>query len=68
MIQFILEEKVILKKMVNKIVWYFSQCADTLKEFYNFVLVIISIIGNLKDCLMKILKLLLQVIMASIHN
>ena len=68
LIQFILEEKVILKKMVNKIVWYFSRCADTLKEFWNFVLVIISIIGNLKDCLMKILKLLLHVIMASIHN
>ena len=33
LIQFILEEKVILKKMVNKIVWYFSRCADTLKEF-----------------------------------
>ena len=25
--------KIILKKMVNKIVWYFSRCADTLKEF-----------------------------------
>ena len=32
------------------------------------VVVNIFIFGNLKDCLMKILQLLLQLIIASIHN
>ena len=61
-------EKVILKKMVHKFISYFSQCTNILKGLVVLVLVVIFIFGNLKDCLMKMLQLLLQVIIASIHN
>ena len=59
LIQFILEAKVILKKMVHKIIQYFSQCTDVLKRFLVLVVVIIFSFGNRNDCLMKILHLLL---------
>ena len=68
MIRFILEAKTILKKMVHKIIKYFSQNTDILKGLQVLVVVIIFIFGNLKDCLIKILQLLLQLIIASIHN
>ena len=68
MIQFILEAKTILKKMIHKIIKYFSQDTDILKGLQVLVVVIIFIFGNLKDCLIKILQLLLQLIIASIHN
>ena len=42
----------------------FCAVTDTLKRLR----IIIFIFGNLKDCLMKILQFLLQVIIASIHN
>ena len=63
LIQVILEAKVILKKMVHKIIQYFSQCTDILKGLVVLVVVIIFIFGNLKDCLMKLFnQLLLHVI------
>ena len=68
LIQFILKAKVILKKMVLKIIQYFSQYTYILKGFQVLVVVIIFIFGNLKDCLMKILQLLLQLIIVSIHS
>ena len=39
-----------------------------LEKKFLLVVVIIFIFGNLKDCLIKILQLLLQLIIASIHN
>ena len=39
-----------------------SQCIDISKGLVTLVLVIIFIFGNLKDCLMEILQLLLKVI------
>ena len=60
MIQFILETKVILKKIPPKIVPYFTQCTNILKGLLMRVVVIILIFGNLKDSLMKILQLLLH--------
>ena len=60
--------KVILKNMVHKFISYFNQCTNILKGLVVFVLVVIFIFGNLKDYLMKMLQLLLQVIIASIHN
>ena len=68
LIRFILKAKVILKKMVLKIIQYFSQYTYILKGFQVLVVVIIFIFGNLKDCLMKILQLLLQLIIVSIHS
>ena len=68
LIQFILEAKTILKKMIHKIIKYFSQDTDILKGLQVLVVVIIFIFGNLKDCLIKILQFLLQLIIASIHN
>ena len=62
LIQFILEGKIILKKMLHKIIKYFSQCTYILKGLVVLVLVIILVIGNLKNCLVKILHILLQVI------
>ena len=47
LIQFILEKKVISKKMVHKIIYYFSQCTDILKGLVVLVVVIIFIFGNL---------------------
>ena len=47
LIQFILERKVISKKMVHKIIYYFSQCTDILKGLVVLVVVIIFIFGNL---------------------
>ena len=60
--------KVILKDMVHKFISYFNQCTNILKGLVVLVLVVIFIFGNLKDYLMKMLQLLLQVIIASIHN
>ena len=40
-IQFIVEAKLILKKMVDKIIYYFSQCKDILKGLQ--VLVVVSL-------------------------
>ena len=60
--------KVILKNMVHKFISYFNQCTNILKGLVVLVLVVIFIFGNLKDYLMKMLQLLLQVIIASIHN
>ena len=42
-----------LKKMVQKIIQYFSQCTDILKGLQVFVMAVKFITGNLKDCLMK---------------
>ena len=64
----ILEAKVILKKMVHKIIQYSSQYTDILKGQQVSVVVIMFIFGNRKDCLVKILQLLLQLIIALIHN
>ena len=64
----ILEAKVILKKMVHKIIQYSSQYTDILKGLQVSVVVIMFIFGNRKDCLVKILQLLLQLIIALIHN
>ena len=64
----ILEAKVILKKMVHKIIQYSSQYTDILKGLQFSVVVIMFIFGNRKDCLVKILQLLLQLIIALIHN
>ena len=60
LIQFILETKVILKKIPHKIVQYFTQCTNILKRLLVCVVVIMLIFGNLKDSLMKILQLLLH--------
>ena len=60
LIQFILETKVILKKIPHKIVQYFTQCTNILKGLLVCVVVIMLIFGNLKDSLMKILQLLLH--------
>ena len=68
LIQAILLAKVILKKMVHKIIQYFSQRIDILTELKVLVLVIIFILGDLKDWLIKILQLLLQSITNSIQN
>ena len=69
LIQVILEAKVILKKMVHKIIQYFSQCTDILKGLVVLVVVIIFIFGNLKDCLMRLFnQLLLHVIINVTHN
>ena len=46
----------------------FNQCIDISKGLLVLVVVIIFIFGNLKGCQMKILQLVLQVIIASIHN
>ena len=64
----ILEAKVILKKMVHKIIQYSSQYTDILKGQQVSVVVIMFIFGDRKDCLVKILQLLLQLIIALIHN
>ena len=45
-----------------------SQCTDIPKGLQVLVVIIIFVFGNLKDCLMKILHLLLKVIIALIHN
>ena len=63
LIQFILDEKVILKKMAHKFILYFSQCTDNLKG-----LVIIFYLGNLKDYLIKVESLLLHLIILLIQN
>ena len=68
LLQFILEEKVISKKMVHKVIQNFSQCTDILKGLVELVVVVLFIFGNLKDCLMKILQLLVQVIIKLTHN
>ena len=65
MIQFILEGKFILKKMVHKIISANVQMLS--KGLQVLVLVNMFIYENLKDCLMKILQPLLQVIIASIN-
>ena len=62
MIGAILEVKVILKKMVHEIMYYFSQCTDILKLFLVLVIVVTFITGNLKDCLTKKLILLKRLI------
>ena len=36
MFQLILEEKVILNQMVQKIIYHFSQCTDIIKSFAGF--------------------------------
>ena len=56
LIQSVIEGKVILKK------------DGILKGLQVLVVVIIFIFENQKDCLMKIIQLLLQVTIASIHN
>ena len=68
MIQFILEAKAILKKMVLKIIYYFSQYTDILKGLQVLVVALIFTFGNVKDCLMKKLWFLLQLIIALIQN
>ena len=68
LIQAILLAKVILKKMVHKIIQYFSQHIDILTELKVLVVVIIFILGDLKDWLIKILQFLLQSITNSIQN
>ena len=60
LIQFIFVVKVILKMMVLKIIQYFSQHKDILKRLV--ILLIKFCHGNLKDCLMKVLSLLLHLI------
>ena len=45
--------KVILKKIVHKIIEYFSQCTNILKLLLVLVMVVTFITGNLKDCLKK---------------
>ena len=58
-VQFILEVKVILKKMIHKTFQYFSQCTDILRG----LLILVAFQNrNLKDCVMKVLNLLLHVI------
>ena len=56
--------KVILKMMALKIIQYFSQHIDILKELV--ILMIIFQNGDLKDYLMKVLKLLLHVLISLI--
>ena len=56
--QAILLAKVILKKMLHKIIYYFNQCTDILKGLLVLVMAVTLITGNLKDCLMKKLILL----------
>ena len=68
LIQFILEAKVILKKMAHKIIYYSSQCTDIFKGLLVLVVVTVFIFGNLKDCLMKILYLLLNLIISLLPN
>ena len=51
-----------MKKMILRIIWYFSQCKDILKGLQVLVVVIIYTFGNLKVCLMKGLILILHLI------
>ena len=60
-IEAIILAKVILK-MIHKIIYYFSQCIDILTELVVLVVVIIFILGNLRDCLMKVSWHLLQLL------
>ena len=46
----------------------FQQCTDILKDLVMLVKVIIFIFGNLKNCLVEILQLLIRVIIASLRN
>ena len=68
LIQTISLAKVILKKMVRKIICYFSRCTDILTRLMALVVAVIFILENLKDRPMKILQLLPQVITNSIQN
>ena len=58
MIRVVLLAKVILKKMIYRIIYYFSQCTDILNELLVFVMAVTFIIDNLKNCLTKELILL----------
>ena len=60
LIQFIFVVKVTLKMMVLKIIQYFRQYIDTLKQLV--LMIVIYCHGSLKDCLMKVLSLLLHLI------
>ena len=62
------EGKVILKKMVRKIISFFSQCTDILKGLQVLVVVIIYTFGNLKVCLMNSLILLLHLTIKLLQN
>ena len=62
------EVKFILKKMVHKIIYFFSQCTDILKGLQVFAVVIIYTLGNLKVCLMKSLILLLHLTIKLLQN
>ena len=70
MIQAILEVKNHFDKDGTQecVVCQIFKCADILKGLQVLVVAFIFIFGNLKDCLMKILQLLLQVIIASIES
>ena len=62
------EGKVILKKMVRKIISFFSQCTDILKGLQVLVVVIIYTFGNLKVYLMNSLILLLHLTIKLLQN
>ena len=54
--------------MVHKIITYFNQRSDILKLLFVWVVVIIFITENLKDCLTKELFLLKRLIMELLQN
>ena len=56
------------KKIVHKIIQCFSQFTDISKGLVVLVLVIIFMFGNLKDCVMKILQILLQLIINLLNS
>ena len=56
------------KKIVHKIIQYFSQFTDISKGLVVLVLVIIFMFGNLKDCVTKILQILLQLIINLLNS
>ena len=56
-------KKVILEKMVLKIIWHFNQCADIL-DWWPIHQILYR--GKLRDYLMKVLPLLIQVFLLQI--
>ena len=68
LIQIISLAKVILKKMVHRIIYYFSQYRDIFKRLLGLVMAVTFITGNLKDCLTKELILSKRLIIVLLQN
>ena len=68
LVQFILEEIFILKKIFLKIIEYVNQCKNIFKRLVVLAMVSIFMFGNLKVCLMKKSIRLLHLITVLLQN